>query len=474
MLSYDYANFLTPRVGPQHGLEPAMLERFAERFRTVYEAVEAQRRAGELGFFDLPYDDGTVRQIEALANGVGQAFETVVVLGIGGSALGTRAIAEALLPPFWNELDEEGRDFYPRLYVLDNIDPRSIAALLRRLDLRRTLVNVVSKSGATAETLAQYLVVRQALESELGDGYRRHFIFTTDPDRGPLRELAREHHVATLPIPPNVGGRYSVLSAVGLLPAALVGVPIRELLAGARAMDEACRTPALLDNPAGLFASLQYLADTARGARIHVLMPYSDRLRRLADWFAQLWAESLGKRYARDGREVFVGPTPVAALGATDQHSQLQLYSEGPFDKTITFLVEDDLGEDLPIPDLEPTRSELAYLAGHTLGELLRAEWQATAASLTRRGRLNATVHLPRLDAFHLGALFFWLEAATLYAGHLYEVNPLDQPGVELGKELTYALLGRPGYAERRGEAVLPDDPRWRWPRSVAASPTTT
>lgn len=474
MLRYEYANFLTSAVGSERGLDPALLEGFAERFRAVHAAVEDQRRAGELGFLDLPYDEDTVRQIESFANGVGQAFETVVVLGIGGSALGTRAIAEALLPPFWNELDEEGRDFYPRLYVLDNIDPRTMAALLRRLDLRRTLVNVVSKSGSTAETLAQYLVVRHALESELGDAYRRHLVFTTDPDRGPLRELARDHNIAALPIPPNVGGRYSVLSAVGLLPAALVGVPVRDLLAGARAMEEACRTPELFDNPAGLFAALQYLADTTRGARIHVLMPYADRLRRVADWFVQLWAESLGKRYARDGREVFVGPTPLAALGATDQHSQLQLFSEGPFDKTITFLVEDELGEDLPIPSVEPSRPALAYLGGHTLGELLRAEWQATAASLTRRGRLNATVHLPRVDAYHLGALFLWLEAATVYAGHFYNVDPLDQPGVELGKELTYALLGREGYEARRAEAALTTEPRWRWPRTVAASTART
>ena len=199
---------------------------------------------------------------------------------------------------------------------------------------------MISKSGGTAETMSQYLIIRERLQAELGDGYRRHLLFTTDPEKGVLRALATEEDVATLPVPPNVGGRFSVLSAVGLLPAAMVGIDIGELLAGAREMVERCETAELRSNPAGIFAALQYLADTELDAPIHVMMPYSDRLRDVADWFRQLWAESLGKQRTRGGDEVFAGPTPVKSLGATDQHSQVQLYVEGPFDKTITFLAE--------------------------------------------------------------------------------------------------------------------------------------
>jgi glucose-6-phosphate isomerase len=448
-ITLDYNNMLAPRLGGR-GIDPAALDAFAERFRDAHADTERRRETGELGFYSLAEGGETVDAIRTFADGAGQAFTNVVVLGIGGSALGTTAMKTALLNPYWNELDDEGRDFYPRLYVLDNVDPATMGAFLDRVELRKTLFNVVSKSGGTAETMSQYLIVRDRLQAELGDGYRRHFVFTTDPEAGVLRQIAREEEIAALPIPGNVGGRFSVLAAVGLLPAALVGIDVRELLAGARDMVERCDTDVLRANPAGLFAALQYLADTAADAPIHVMMPYSDRLRDVADWFRQLWAESLGKRATRAGEEVFAGPTPVKALGATDQHSQVQLYVEGPFDKTITFLAERDPGADVQIPAAYPEHAELAYLGGHSLGELLRTEMRATEAALAERGRMNMMLEVPAVDARSLGGLFMLLQIATVYAGHFYGVDPLDQPGVELGKQLTYGIMGRPGFDEHR------------------------
>jgi glucose-6-phosphate isomerase len=384
---------------------------------------------------------------------MGQAFDTIVVLGIGGSALGTLALQQALRPPFWNELDDEAREYFPRLYVLDNVDPATIGPLLARLDLRRTLFNVISKSGATAETMAQFMIVRERLRAVFDeDGYRGHLIFTTDPEKGVLRQLAAEEGIATLPVPGNVGGRFSVLSAVGLLPAALVGVDIDALLAGAAAMTERCDTEALAENPAGMFAALQYLAHQQRGAGIHVMMPYSDRLYGMADWYRQLWAESLGKRHALDGTEVHAGPTPVKARGATDQHSQVQLYIEGPFDKTVTLLATGTHEDDVAIPAAYPNLDELGYLGGHSLGELLDAERSATAAALAASGRMNMTLTLPRIDAHAVGELIMMLQIATIYAGGFYGVDALDQPGVELGKQLTYGLMGRRGF-------VVPEAP---------------
>jgi glucose-6-phosphate isomerase len=454
LVTLDYNNMLAPRLGGGHGIDPARLDALAERFREVHADTERRREAKELGFYDLAYADEVVSEIESFAGGAGQVFENVVVLGIGGSALGTIALRTALLHPYWNELDGEGRDFFPRLYVLDNVDPATFAAFLDHVDLRKTLFNVVSKSGGTAETMSQYLVVRDKLEAELGEGYRGHILFTTDPQKGVLRQLAQTERIGTLPIPANVGGRFSVLSAVGLFPAAMTGIDVRELLAGARAMDERCRGAELRDNPAALFAALQYLADTEMGAPIHVMMPYSDRLRDVADWFRQLWAESLGKQKNRAGEEVFAGPTPVKSLGATDQHSQVQLYVEGPFDKTITFLVERDPAVDVEIPSLPlyAEVGELGYLGGHTMGELLRVEQQATEAALARRGRMNMTLAVPRVDARSLGALFQLLEIATVYAGGFYGVDPLDQPGVELGKQLTYGIIGRKGFEDAQAE----------------------
>lgn len=445
MLTLKYDNMLSSRLSGR-GIDPEALRQLQERFAAAHEDTLRRRESGELGFFELPYAGEVVDEIETFANGGGQAFENVVVLGIGGSALGTIALRTALLNPFWNELTGEQRDFYPRLYVIDNPDPATFSAFLERIDLRKTLFNVISKSGGTAETMSQMLIVRARLEAELGDGYRGHLLFTTDPQKGVLRRLSAEEGIAALPVPPNVGGRFSVLSAVGLLPAALVGIDIRELLAGAADMIERCSSPDLEQNPAGTFAALQYLADTKAAAPIHVMMPYSDGLRDVADWFRQLWAESLGKQHNRQGEDVFLGPTPVKALGATDQHSQVQLYMEGPFDKTITFLTEGRRHTDLEIPRVYPEIDELEYLGGHTLGKLLQVEKEATEEALTQRGRMNMTIELEEVSARSLGELFMFLQIATVYAGALYGVDPLDQPGVELGKQLTYGRLGRKGY----------------------------
>lgn len=370
----------------------------------------------------------------------------MLVLGIGGSALGTRALLGALRPPAWNELDDEAREFFPRLTLLDNVDPTSVAAALRRIDPRRVLVNVISKSGGTAETLAQYLVVRRWLDEALGGAASRHLVFTTDPARGALRELAAREAIATLDVPPEVGGRFSVLSPVGLLPAALVGIDVEALVAGAARAVATAEADDLLRNPAALYAALHWAADAQAGARIHVLMPYSDRLREVGEWFRQLWAESLGKRVDREGRVVHAGPTPVASVGATDQHSQVQLFMEGPFDKVVTFLTVQNPGEDVPVPRADGMPEEVACLGGTTLGGLLAAEYAATSAALSRVGRMNCTLELPDLAPATLGELLMFFQAATGYAGGWYGVNPFDQPGVELGKRLTFGALGRPGY----------------------------
>ena len=327
--------------------------------------------------------------------------------------------------------------------------------LLERLDPSRVLFNVVSKSGSTAETMAQYLAAREWVEEGLEDGQARgHFLFTTDPGRGALRRIAQAEEIPALPVPENVGGRFSVLSPVGLLPAAVCGVDVEALLAGAARMEERCRTDVLLENPAGLLATLLHRADTETGRPIHVFMPYADRLRAVALWFQQLWAESLGK-VRGDGH---VGPTPLASLGASDQHSLVQLFMEGPHDKVVLFVGVEDRAEEVVIPDRHPEIPELAYLGGHGLGELLDVERRATAEALRRRGRPNATFLLPRTDPASLGQLLMLLQIATVYAGALYGVDPLDQPGVELGKTLTYGLMGREGH---EAPSLDEGDPRW-------------
>jgi len=459
MISIDYTNMLAPSV--EGGVSLADWDRAGELFARAHAEFERRRAGGELGFLDLPGDSALHAQSVDFAKRTRGKYDDVVVLGIGGSALGPVALRTALRKPLWNALDAGERDMRPRLHVLDNLDPATIAALLDHVRLERTLFVVTSKSGGTAETMSQYLVVRGRLEND-GLSPKDHVVFVTDPAKGALRPIAGAEGIAALDIPANVGGRFSVLSPVGVLPAALVGIETGRLLAGAAALAERCVSADLAGNPAAVFATLQFLADTRAGKPIHVLMPYNDGLRDMAAWFVQLWAESLGKTQIASGRHV--GPTPLGALGATDQHSQVQLFMEGPADKTVTFVAARDRRDDVDIPALHPDVAEVAYLGGHSLGEVLDIERRATAGALARRGRPNMTIELDRVGPESVGGLIMLLECATIFAGALYEVNPLDQPGVELGKQFTYGMLGRAGFDAARAEfdALPASDPKFR------------
>jgi glucose-6-phosphate isomerase len=422
-------------------------------FAAAHASVRARHLSSELGFFDLPGDTRLLEQVTGFVAHTFGRYRDVVLLGIGGSALGPVALRNALRPPFWNQMDDGAREGRPRLHVLDNVDPGTMDAVLSRVELASTLFLVVSKSGGTAETMAQYLIARARLE-QARLPLAEHVVFVTDPQKGALRPIATREGIPALDIPPNVGGRFSVLSPVGTLPAALIGIDIAALLRGAGAMAARCETTELARNPAGVFAVLQWLADTRGGKPIQVLMPYCDALRDIGLWFVQLWAESLGKVQSPG---VHVGPTPLPALGATDQHSQVQLFMEGPLDKTVTFLAVHAPAADLTIPPMHADVGDLAYLGGHTVWELLNTERRATAGALAARGRPSMTVELDRVDAEHLGQLLMFFEIATAYGGALYGINAFDQPGVELGKQYTYGIMGRPGFdASREAFEALP------------------
>jgi glucose-6-phosphate isomerase len=454
-LRLDYSNMM---ISPG-GIDQKTWTDAPKQFVAAKRGFDALRGGGTVGFVDLPRATALLDQVTGFAKRARGKYDDVVILGIGGSALGPIALRTALRPSGWNMLDDKARDNYPRLHVLDNVDPETIAALLTRLRLARSLFIVTSKSGGTAETMAQFLIVHDRLVREKLD-VTKHLVFVTDPKQGALRPLADRLKVPALDIPPNIGGRFSVLTPVGTLPAALIGIDVKSLLAGAGEMAQRCDSAELATNPAGVYATLQWLADTQLKKSIVVFMPYSDPLRDFASWFVQLWAESLGKKRP-DGKSV--GSTPLAALGATDQHAQVQLFMEGPADKTVTFVAVQERATDMKIPAAFPDVKELGYLAGHSLGELIDIEQRATAGALARRGRPNMTIHLDRVDAAHVGQLMMLLEVATAYAGQLYGIDAFDQPGVELGKQFAYALLGRPGSdaAKKEWESLPKGDPRW-------------
>jgi glucose-6-phosphate isomerase len=454
-LRLDYSNMMISPGGIDQKTWAAAGKQFADAKR----GFDSLRGSGAVGFVDLPADKRLLDQVTTFASAARGRYDDVVILGIGGSALGPIALRTALRPSGWNMLDDKARGGYPRLHVLDNVDPETIAALLGRLQLARTLFIVTSKSGGTAETMAQFLIVYNRIESAKLD-VTKQMVFVTDPKQGALRPLAERLNIPAVDIPPSVGGRYSVLTPVGTLPAALIGIDVKSLLAGAGEMASRCDKSELAANPAGVYAMLQWLSDTKLKKSIAVFMPYSDPLRDFAAWFVQLWAESLGKKRP-DGTSV--GSTPLAALGATDQHAQVQLFMEGPADKTVTFVAVKERSTDVKIPAAFSDVKELGYLAGHSLGELIDIEQRATAGALARRERPNMTIHLDRVDAGHVGQLMMLLEIATAYAGQLYGIDAFNQPGVELGKQFAYALLGRPGAdsAKKEWESLPKSDPRW-------------
>ncbi len=450
MIKLNYLNVDKNVIGKEHGLE--VEKEFAKHKDKIAQIItDLNKRKDKPGqwlqWMNLGYNEETVWYVKEFAAMVRGRFDNVLVLGIGGSALGGIAVSEALLKPYWNLLTPEQRDNYPRLFFLDNIDPDQITGLLNTIDLKRTLVNVITKSGSTAETMSQYMIVKDIMERELGDEYRKNIVATTDKKVGVLRQLADQEGYKTFVVPDDVGGRFSVFSAVGLLPLALVGIDIDEIMNGIKDMDLALKNTNISENIAAQNALIHYLMDTKKNKRLSVMMPYSSRLKYVSDWYVQLWAESLGKQVDNKGKEVHVGPTPIKALGATDQHSQIQLYNEGPNDKVISFIRVEEFDNELEIPKIFDYTG-IGYLGGKTINQLINAEADSTRVALSDYKRPTITISIPKVDAYNVAQLLYMLEVQTAIAGELYNINTFNQPGVEQAKNYTYALMGRAGYEE--------------------------
>lgn len=441
-ITLDVNHMMSEIVGFQYGVDASEVDSMAEAAAAAQAAVAKNRGTGWLGWTELPYNQNDiVTQIEAVAADVRKNFEYFIVLGIGGSALGPIAVQQALNHQRWNDLPAEKRNG-PKFYVEDNIDPERMASLLDVIDIKRACFNVITKSGATAETMSQYLIVSELLKKQVGEGWQKHIIATTDHEKGNLIKLAKEEGFELFFIPDGVGGRFSELTPVGLLPAAVCGIDIRAMLEGAAAMDKRCKSEDVWKNPALLEAVLQYLAMEERHENIQVVMPYADSLKYMADWFCQLWAESLGKNVTRKGMAVNCGQTPTKALGVTDQHSQLQLYTEGPYDKVITFLKVGAFRSEVTIPEGCEAFPDVHFLSGKTLNQLIAAEQHGTEYALYRAGRMSQVITLPQVNAYTLGQLIYFFEMTTAYEGELLDVDAYNQPGVEGSKLASYAVLG--------------------------------
>jgi len=443
-----YKNATSDAVGEKHGVTEKELKAIAPRIKDLTRQFNEERKAGQKKYRDLPFDDEMADAIKKEVEHFRDRCDVLIVLGIGGSALGNIALQNALNPYTYNLMSDRNRNG-PVVFVLDNVDPDVIKSVVEFVTpkLKKTIINVVSKSGETAETAAQFILFRDLLKAKLGKNYKDNILATTDAKEGTLRKIVVAEGYRTLDVPEGVGGRFSVLSAVGLFSAAITGIDIDAVLAGAAAMDKRVKDPDLFTNPAAMIAAISFILN-GRGKPMSVMMPYSTSLYSLADWYRQLWAESLGKKTNLSGKTVYAGQTPIKALGATDQHSQIQLYREGPNDKLITFIEVERFSNRVAIPDGLKHVDTLSYLAGSNFQTLLNSEKLGTEYALLESQRPTMTVTFPQITAETVGQFIYLYECAVSYVGALMEINTYDQPAVQLGKDATYALMGKKGYEE--------------------------
>lgn len=434
-ISFNYNNAMADLVG-EHGFSQKDIADAKNMLDRCHKVISSK----ELGFRQLPTgQEDILDDIIATGKDIRERYDNFVILGVGGSALGPICAHHALA---------YAKDLKVKFYVVDNVDPEGLALLFNKIKIEKTMFNVITKSGKTSETMAHLMLVAYLLRKR-GLPLCNHIIATTDEHSGNLIHIAKTENLKTYYIPENVGGRFSELCPVGLLPAAVCGFDIRAMLAGAAYMDALCSRKE--KNPAAIFALLHVLA-MRKGMNVSVMLPYADSLKYMSDWYAQMWAESLGKRYDKDGKEVLVGQTPVKAVGVTDQHSQIQLYAEGPYDKIITFLKVDSFRCDTEIPHAFEYIDDIAFLGGKTFGTLLEAERSATEYAMTKAGRPNITITVSDVCEYSVGAIIYFFEMATAYAGEMLEINAFDQPGVEEGKRATFAIMGKKGFEDKKAE----------------------
>lgn len=464
-IRFDFNNMFSHSIGKRHGVTEADIGRmrknasFAHRHLKGILADSADRIKLGLEWVMLPYQSGgAVKAIQRLGDEIAASYENVISLGIGGSYLGLKAAQDALCPSYYNEFGSLRRG-RPKVYFDgNNMDPDTLSVLLKNLDPKKTFVVVISKSGETTETKAAFAVIERWLKRSAGARYGRQIVAITDPESGALRKKAALEQARdplsfrSLSVMKGVGGRFSELN-IGLLHLAIVGIDIREVLAGAKAMAGRCQEADLMKNPAYLYAVLQTIMYKKKGKALAIIMPFSERLKSTADWYVQLLAESLGKKYARritrrNGREIWaqdtgnivnVGRTPIPARGTNDLHSIQQNNIEGENNKTVTFIKVARFKDDIKVSGTGD------FLEGKPYSELISIAEEATEWALVGEERPNCTITLPEISPFYWGAVLFFFEIATAFEGELLGVNAFDQPGVEGYKNYMYYKLGKPG-----------------------------
>ncbi len=423
MLTLDVTPTLAKLITPTMGIPDSEIAAIRTPMRRYTMDWLSEREKGQHAWSMNPYDKAMIKRVKDIASRAhSEKIQTIVWIGIGGSGLGPKVIQEVFESPDT-----------PEFLLVDTIDPAILAMQMQLVDWKHALIVAVSKSGGTLETMSAFFLCYEQMKMALKTKAKDRVIALTDPHSGSLRSFALEEEISMLPIPPDVGGRFSIFTPVGLLALALLKGNVDAFCRGAKEMDTLCQETLLDDNPAAKLAAIQFLLDTKRHYPIRVIMPYSGRLASLGRWEQQLIAESLGKTEGAN-------PIPIAALGTQDQHSLLQQWMAGPRKTWHLFIREHDKIR-LEVPrDTEPSYK---FIAEKTFGQLLDACYEGTAQALTSAKRPHATITIQRLDEAHLGMLFFLFLAEVVYLGKLYRIDVYGQPAVEVGKTITKKILSK-------------------------------
>jgi len=474
-LEFDFNNMQDFNIGAKHGVREkelkgmsSIVQKAHNHLRSLIGNRDSRINVG-LEWTQLPFQDRTsIKNIQKLGKEISEKYENVIFLGIGGSYLGLKAAQDALCQPYYNEIGSLRRSRARIYFEGNNLDPEPLKALLKNLDPKKTFVVVISKSGETTETKAGLHVIENWLRNGAGKRYSRQIFAITDHISGSLRKKVDEAQqrdilsFRNLTLFKGVGGRYSELN-MGLLHLAIIGVKITDVLAGAKAMADRCSTGSLRRNPAYMYATLQTILYRKKAKSISVIMPFSEGLKSTADWYTQLLAESLGKKYRRrimkdsaglevwshdESRILNIGRTPVPCRGTNDLHSIQQNNIEGENNKTITFIRVGNFREDINIPRTDD------FLRGRQYSRLITLAHEATEWALTREKRPNCTIYMPEVSPYNWGELIYFFEMATAFEGELLNVNAFDQPGVESYKNYMYYKLHKPGISRLIAEEI--------------------
>jgi len=443
-MKIDYSNVLKESVGDS-GISINEMEKTVELVNSAKERMN-EKLSSDYFALKLPFLMSLkATEINNVADEIKSKFDNLVVVGMGGSSLGNQFLHYTFNGIYYNDTNT------PHIYFMDNVDPASSISLLEHLELKKTVFNIITKSGSTAETMENFLFITDKL-TESGLDWKEHVIFTTDPEKGLLRKLTNKFNIKTFDIPQNVGGRYSVLSPVGLLSAAVEGIDIPVLLRGAELMRVNILNKDPLECSATLLPIIQYLMYKTKNVNINALFTYSDGFSYLGQWYRQLLSESIGKKEDKNGNLVYTGITPISVRGTSDQHSILQLFLEGPFDKLLIMVAPEEYQTDAKVNGNEINEPEIAYLKDKNYSELIKAEFAGTAAALKKNKRPFIKITIPRIREEEIGKLIYMFEYATILLGEMLNINPIDQPAVELGKAFTYGIMGREGFESKKEE----------------------